>query len=616
MPTQLNTTELDFDKIKKSIKEYYQNTDSTFKDWNFEGAGLNILLDILAYNTHYNAMLAHLATNESFLSSAQLRKNVVGRAKTLGYIPHSMQAASTQITLTGGNLDQLTEVPRGTIFSTSVGDNRYIFTVTDTQAGPFNANNPVVAYQGKLKTIRYVFDSTADRQSFVIPDTNVDTSHLRINSYPPNSNESAVNYARFTTKAFSGCNGTVELSAAIEAADVYFISENSNGLYEIEFGNGVIGTKPAGGNIIEISYLITDGPEANGAITFKLDSELEVNGITVASATTATGGGERENIEQIRSMAPVSFIAQDRAVTANDYKAIVMNNSRADYVSVWGSEDRTDLNTIGTVYVSAYCNEVPHTLSTLEKDALLEIFANKGVLTLKHEMVDPEIVNLYFNIFAKYDPTLATSSASALEAYIKTTVVYDFGSANFQNFNSVFRMSRFLAAIDKSDPSILNSIAKIYAWKELNTANGNRVLDFTFAIDRDEEVTSAAYSTGGIDYYFETIGDFGAGESDDPHLSAQRAIQKYYVVNGTKEIDEAVAGIVDYQDGKVTLNAGVIEDDIQLAFYARPASDNVVARFNNVLEIDIEKTTVNIDADKIALLGNAGSKYYTTISRD
>lgn len=626
MPKQLNITELDFDQIKQTIKDYYKRDNSQFKDWNFEGSGLNILLDVLAYNTHYNAMLAHLAANEGFLTSAQLRKNVVARAKTLGYIPHSMTAAATTITLGGADIDDLSEVPRGTTFSTKVGGTSYTFTTTSSQDGPFNSSesdyNTVIAYQGKLKTINYIFDGSADRQVFQIPDANVDISQLRVTSYPPNSSTSK-NYFRFTTKALGGSVGTVELGNALSDTAVYFISENPNGLYEVEFGNDVIGVKPQSGSTIELSYLITDGELANGASSFTLTSTLvdsddtTLDNISVESATISTGGGTRENIEQIRTNAPLAFIAQDRAVTANDYKSIILNNTSADYVSVWGGEDLTPPQ-LGTVFIAA--RGEGGDLTQVEQQELEEIFSTKGVLTLRHEFVASEMLYLYFNVFCKYNPNLTNLSAATLATTIKNNIDA-FDAANLADFFSIFRHSKFLSYIDNSNASILNSIAKVHAYKILSrssTTSGASVLDFTFAIDQDENITTDSYTYDGTEYYFESYGDIATLEidSDTQILEGKYLRRFYYDENDVKQISDTNAGTVNYQTGVITFDAFTVDSTVEFNVYARPASDNIVAKRNNIIEFDINKTTVQVTQDNIALLGNAGAAYYNTIPRD
>ena len=400
-------------------------------------------MDVLTYNTHYNAILAHLASNEGFLSSARLRKNVVARAKTLGYLPGSHTAASTAITLDGADIASLTSIPEGTIFSASVGDTEYSFTVPTTISGTFDSSvagfSTVTAYQGSLKTVVYEYDRGVTRPKFIIPDKNVDISHLTVGLTAPNS-AAVNNYVRFS-----------ELSEITATTKVYFISENTDGFYEIEFGDDILGLRPPNLDQITLKYLMTDGLPANGATTFALSSTLRNSAgtaitINVDSATISASGGGKETIENIRANAPLIFGAQDRAVTAADYKALIQNASSTAYISVWGGEDNHDEEgnpnpTNGTVYISPKTADTPGILGAAEKAAILAVLENKGVLTLTHSIVDPVIIYLYFDVFAKYDSALTSLSESALATKIRNAMSV-FDSANLQDYGSVFQCHR------------------------------------------------------------------------------------------------------------------------------------------------------------------------------
>ena len=617
----LDTTELDFDEIKTALTNYFTETDSPFKDWNFSGSGLNLLLDVLTYNTHYNAILAHLASNEGFLSSARLRKNVVARAKTLGYLPGSRTAASTAITLDGTDIASLTSVPEGTIFSTSIGGTEYSFTVPTTISGAFDSSvagfSTVTAYQGSLKTVGYEYDRGVTRPKFIIPDKNVDISHLTVQLSAPNS-DVVSNYVRFS-----------ELSEITATTKVYFISENTDGFYEIEFGDDILGLRPPNLDQITLKYLVTDGLPANGATTFTLSSTLRDSGgaaltINVDSATISASGGEKESIENIRANAPLIFGAQDRAVTATDYKAIIQNASSAAYISVWGGEDHFDEEgnanpTNGTVYISAKTADTPGFLGTAEKDAILAVLENKGVLTLRHNIIDPVIVYLYFDVFAKYDSTLTSLSESAIAAKIRTAMGA-FDSANLQDYGGVFRFSKFLNAIDTSDPAILSTVARLKAYKDYartaadNTAGADGVINFGGALDPDFPLTTTSFQIGtATEYYLEA----------DPASFVLEGLQnlRMYYLDGTTHVERSDlnvgnAGTINYNTGRI-----IVEEDVfngtamTIRFFVKPSSDNLVAKRNSIISIDTDLSTVSASVDRVALLGNYAAETYATIDR-
>ena len=242
---QFNIAELDFDKIKDEIKSYYKRTDGPFKDFDFDGSGLNVLLDILAHNTHYNAVLAHLAANESFIASAQLRKNVVARAKTLGYTPKSASASSVILKMTG-LAASITSLPEGTAFTSSDTLNNETYNFVTFENVEVGEGTEFTVFQGAIKTKEYLFDDTVPNLKFEIPDTNIDKSKLVITVGDSVSSTQKETYTQFS-----------ELPGLDDTTAVFFLNENPSGKYEISFGDGVIGKKPLPGSLITIKYLIS-----------------------------------------------------------------------------------------------------------------------------------------------------------------------------------------------------------------------------------------------------------------------------------------------------------------------------------------------------------------------
>ena len=422
---QLNITELDFDKIKDEIKSYYQRTDGPFKDFDFDGSGLNILLDILAHNTHYNAVLAHLAANETFISSAQLRKNVVARAKTLGYTPKSNSAAAVVLKMTGLNA-AITSLPEGTAFTSSdtLNNETYNFiTFENTQVAE---GTEFTVHQGSIKTKEYLFDDTVPNLKFEITDTNIDKTKLIVTVSDSVSSTQKEVYTQFS-----------ELPGLDETTAVYFLNENPSGKYEISFGDGIIGKKPLPGSLISIKYLTTDAAAANGLSAFTTSDSLfdSVNKPTITAIAASSGGGSKESIESIRANAPLQFVSQNRAVTVDDYKAIVRSNSTAETVSVWGGEDNNPPE-YGRVFISAK-PEVGNTLTENEKNRLLPILDSKGILTVRPKFVDPEFISIYFNIFTNYNSTLTNLSADGISSVIKTGLT-QFSSDFLESFEGIW----------------------------------------------------------------------------------------------------------------------------------------------------------------------------------
>ena len=322
MASNLNVTELDFADIKQNLKNFLKQQ-SEFNDYDFEGSGLSVLLDVLAYNTHYNAMNAHYSLNEAFLDSAQIRGNVVTRAKLLGYTPRSVLSPRAQVNLvvdtTGvlGVKPSVLSLPRGTKLNTIVGGEEFQYVVLETQQATLVGNtytfNNVVILEGSVRELKYRVDNDIENQKFQLSDENADTSSLRVRVQENEESSGFDIYTKFES-----------LKNVDSSSKVYYLQENSSGYYETYFGDGVTGFKPSNNNVVTLDYVITNGVESNGANVFSMvDNIGGFSNITVTTAVAASGGAEQETLESIRFNAPLTFTTQNRAVTSEDYSAII-----------------------------------------------------------------------------------------------------------------------------------------------------------------------------------------------------------------------------------------------------------------------------------------------------
>jgi hypothetical protein len=492
MPQKLNVTELDYDAIRSNLKAYFTREGSVFKDWDFEGSGLSNLLDVLAYNTHYNAMLAHMTLNEGFIDTAQIRESVVSHAKLLGYTPKSKRAANGSISVffsaSNQSVNQLT-LPRGSKFSTTLNGTTYTFVSTETVTaarqisssgvlGYFYSSIPIA--QGVLTNNAFMVDSTIEDQSFVIKDQNIDTSTMKVYVRE--------NVGSTLVETFVPFSSLYETNSK---SSVYFLTENYSGNFQIKFGDGIFGKKLNNLQVVEIEYVSTQGNVANGAgglanslgnweyISGALDPDaISTNDVPIIiTLETAAGGDNKEDIESIRFNAPISFIAQNRAVTANDYISLIQKEfGSVDAINVWGGEDSDPITPSGAGKV--YISIKPHDdilengeivtkarLSSDQKTIISDILESKRVITLKTEFVDPDYTYVYMDVFLKYNPNKTSMTRKELEANIYSDVISQFRENQLQKFNGVFRYSKFLAGIDSYDPSIMNSFARIYLYK-------------------------------------------------------------------------------------------------------------------------------------------------------
>jgi hypothetical protein len=599
---QFNVTELDFDKIKGSIKEYYKRSDSPFKDFDFEGSGLNLILDVLSYNTHYNAILAHLAANESFIASAQLRKNVVARAKTLGYIPHSDTASNVSVTLSNVDTSVVT-IPEGTIFTSSdtLNGTTYSF-ITINEIS--DVNSAFQIYQGSLKEQTYIFDSKAENIKFEIPNKNVDISKLVVSVNEHGGTTQKEIYSRFS-----------ELAGLDETSLVYFINENPDGRYEISFGDNILGKKPNAASVITIKYLVTDGAAANGLSVFTTSDPL-FDGLTkptIVTPSASSGGGQKESIESIRANAPLNFLSQNRAVTVDDYKAIIRNNINVDAISVWGGEDNRPPE-YGKVFISIKPQNSA-VLSSDDKNFLLPILDKKGILTVRPRFVDPDYTYLYFEVFTKYNSNLTNLSAAGISTQVRRGLE-TFNVAYLSDFDGVFRYSEFLNYLSNLEPSILSVFARVKCYKkftaEITRTSGYR-LNFNFSLEESDDptrslISSSAFPINGIDTYL----------ADEPStVKNTRTIYQYQLnANNVAIMTKRNVGTVDFKTGTVLIDDFDIDANTEITIFATPSSDDIAPTQNQILEIDSNThSTLSSSVDTIATGGSIGAVNYATTPR-
>lgn len=608
---QFNVTELDFQKIKDSIKDHFKSQ-SKYNDWNFEGSGLSTLLDVLAYNTHYNALVAHFSLNESFLDSAQIRGNVISHAKLLGYIPRSVRSSSAKINIvvTGNSgSPSILTLERGTRFRTTIGNATYNFIVLDSvdasknvAAGNTYTFSNVVVRQGVLKRMLYLVDNTIQNQKFVIPEDTVDTDTLRVRTKANQDSDEYEVYTRFTTLAGIDSNSLV-----------FFPQENASGKYEIYFGDGILGKKPTTNNIVEVEYLYSDGELANSARLFTPVDTIggfATSAISVTTVSISAGGAVRESIESVRYNAPLSYLSQNRAVTADDYKAIIQKEfGGIDSISVWGGENNTEPD-FGKVYI-AVKPAVAAALTAGEKEAVISTLKSKNIVSITPIILDPEYTYIKLDTFFKYNPNLTDRTKAELESLIRGKIV-TYAETYLQRFDGVFRYSKLLAEIDSADPSILNSVARVMMYKDVTPKVGQtNYWDVTYSSpiyatsSNESVISSSIFKIGGVDHI---LGDVPKTNSTD------RTVYLYRVIGGVKTRLNAV-GTVYASAGRVVANGVQPDTTAAVTIYALPNSFDLAPKRNQLLDISSVQSTVTGEIDTIALAGSSGAITYTTTPR-
>jgi len=449
---RLNISDLDFDQIKQNLKSYLQQQ-NTFQDYDFEGAGLSVLLDILAYNTHYNSYYLNMVANESFLDTAILRDSVVSHAKTLGYTPQSITAPEALINITietSNTTSDVVTIPRGTTFSSSLIDTQsYSFVmledVTATKSGTVFYYDSVKIYEGTLPTYSFTYNQNSNpKRTFTLPDSGIDTTTIKVSVVPNSGNT--------LTQVYTAVTDILEINSA---STVYFLQEGKNGQFQLSFGDGVLGKALDDGSIISVSYLITSGAAANKAAAFVPNSTINgLTNITVTTVTVAAGGSIRESIDSIKFGAAAQFSTQNRLVTFKDYETFLKRSyPNIDSLSVWGGEDETP-PVYGKVFVSLKPKENYFITETEKQRIIDEIIKPKSIVAVSTEIVDPKYLYILVENYVQYDKTKTTSNSVAIKDAIKNSII-NYKDIFLNKFASTFVLSKMQDYIDSVD---LNTI--------------------------------------------------------------------------------------------------------------------------------------------------------------
>jgi hypothetical protein len=457
MADRLRVTELDFDTIKQNLKTFL-NQQSEFTDYDFEGSGLSVLIDLLAYNTHYNAYYLNMVANESFLDTALLRDSVVSHAKTLGYIPYSKKAPVASINFTAqsstNTLGSLT-IPAGFNFLSNQIDNTpYNFVVLeDTTAAKANSQyyfENLKIYEGQLITYNFTFDQQNNpKQVFTLPDVNIDTTTIKVTSVPSSGNTQVTVYSQVT-----------DIVDVTTTSEVYYLQENKNGRFQIYFGKNIAGKSLPDGAIVSVTYLVTNGVNANKANNFiaaatVVDSLAEsISNFIIDPVSPASGGSDRESIDSIKFGSAAQFTTQNRLVTFKDYESFIKKNyPSVDSISVWGGEEQ-----VPPVYGKVFISMKPKSnffISETEKKRIVdEIIKPKSIVSIDAEILDPEYLYLLVNNYVEYDKKKTTLSAEALKTSIRNAVV-NYRNSFLNKFDATFILSKLQDFVDGVD---LNAI--------------------------------------------------------------------------------------------------------------------------------------------------------------
>jgi hypothetical protein len=481
--TVLRVGELDFGSIKENLKTFLRSQ-SEFQDFDFNGSGMDVLLDVLAYNTHYMGFYLNVAANEAHLDTAQVRNSIISHAKKINYTPTSAQGALAKITVVATpaenendainilTLDKYTRLLGADID----GVNHPFVTLNSNTIsksnGSFTFAN-VFIKQGEVATLQYQMDSQNINRRFTIPSPTIDTSTLTVTVQESSSNT--------FTREYTLADDITEISAN---SRVFFLEENRNSLYDIVFGDDVIGSKPKVGNIVIATYLQSVGSAANNisAFTFtdQVGGEFRDN-VSITSTQSSYGGTDKETAEQVRFRAPYSYSVQNRAVIDTDYETLITKDyNNVDAVSVWGGEEN-DPVVYGKVFISIK-PKGNYFLTNLDKERIVnDLIKSRSVMTVIPEIVDPNFVFLNFRVKVNYNPKLTSLGANEIAEFVRNAII-DYKERELDRFSSVFRKSKLQSYIEDAEKSITGSDLQVYIQKR-EEISPNEIRNYEYVFD-------------------------------------------------------------------------------------------------------------------------------------
>jgi hypothetical protein len=602
---RITVTELDFDGIKGNLKNFLKGQ-TEFQDYDFEGSAMSVLLDVLAYNTHYNALYNNMSINEMFLDSARKRNSVVSISKMLGYSPRSATCsqATVNIVVSGGTSSPGNlSLPSYSPFTSSINGKTYTFytqgTITVNRVANSYTFSNVSIIEGT--PLSYQYNVSAGTR-YVIPNLGIDLATLKVRVQENSS-----------SNVYETWYKAGELVDIDNSTLAYWTKEIDDGLYELSFGDDNLGKALEAGNVVHLDYFVSSLEAPNGARSFTYNGSTLISGATVAITTNdpANNGADREDTESIRFNAPRSYAAQNRAVTPDDYKALIYSAvPEAQSVTVWGGEDN-DPPVYGKTYICVKPRNASKLTSIQKANIISTVLGKRGVVSVIPEIVDPEYINIALHVTVYYNEQTTTKTSDEIASRVRTAVM-EYNNTDLQTFDGVFRFSKLSKLIDETDPSIVNNITTVLLRRQLTPRYNVRAQYILNMIN-------PILSTGLPENAFSSTGFYISG-SDQIHYLDDDGV-KYvrlwrYGDNGIKIIVDNQLGTIDYAKGYVDIrNLNIVAlADVDLEISIRPLSNDVVSALTQIAEIATDHLYITAIADKTASGDLRGGYNYTFAS--
>ena len=609
MAGAIQLTEVDFDQIKLNLVNYLKST-KQFTDYDFSGSNLQVILNLIAYQSQLNAYSTNMIANESFLSSATLRDNVVSNAKSVGYIPTSSKSSQSEVTFTfqltttdfPAGFPLFLDVRPGMVFTTATGNANYIFNIVDAQTAPVSSAglctfSNVNVYEGTYLTSEFTVDTANYNQKFVLENQNIDTSLIRV-EVQENPNQESRTF-------FQQANNLVTTTA--ESA-VYWIEEANEQYYELTFGDGYFGKKLLNGAKIYVSYLVSSGSLANGiqaaanfiytGRTFTSTGTSLNQSATITSASVTAGGSEIESVEEIKFRAPKFYSAQNRAVTTNDYKTLIQKvYPAASDVYVFGGEE-LDIPEYGRVYVAIKPN-TGDTISTVSKTSIIRSLDDFRVASVEIVIVNPSVLYLELDTVVFYDDTRTVKDNAGIISAVRSTLDSTAVSDSIDKFGGAARYSRIVSAIDASETAITRNTTSIMMRKDFQVVE-NTPASYEICFEQSLEANTQNSVIGSTGFTLE--GDTKVYYFED---NTRGIIYKYYFdENNLKVPIDEEFGTIDYVKGEIMLGnktpvtfTGTSSLGYTIQVRGKPLGQDVVAKKSVYLDLDVDNSKISAVVD-------------------
>ena len=596
--TEFSVASLEFDTIKSNLQSFMEGQ-AVFADSNFAGSSLNVLLDVLAYNTYYNNIYLNHVASEMFLDSAQLRDSVYSIAKTLNYLPRSYRSAVAFINIDvnpSSNPHQIT-IPRLTEFSSTVGDNTYSFS-TNTDIVVY-ANNGYLAanvavYEGEVVQEAFlVGNTTPNTQQFYINNFDVDVTSLTCKVRTSNTDSTNSEYTR--------ANSLFGLTAT---SNVFFVEPSTNGSYKVVFGNGLFGRQLANNNLVELTYRVASGADPNGANSFSATA-VAGHSAAISLVTRATGGEKYQNLDDIKFSAPRALAVQERAVTKQDY--ITLTESEFSDVTSMHVYDGADEPTpqFGVVKLAVRSSSFDVLPSTL-KTQIINFLKPKMPIAVRAEVIDPDFINIVIDSKVKFDKNDTLKTLGQIQTLVSNTIT-TFNSDNLDKFDTTFRKSKLIEKINETDDSIVSNEITTRITKSIGPQGGilfTKTLEFNQPLQADnpvDEITQDAHIGKSTPALTSEVFVYNNIEGASLRDNGAGVLQVVTVSDDDLVVLAPDVGTINYTTGSVAIvdllitsyASGATSGNMKV--YVRPVDQDVTGARNDVVRIRVADTTITVN---------------------